>query len=111
MFLRVVRQPVRAVVHRPDDDRPIGIAFLELDDHLMAGPRVEELAEPIAGPALSDANQARAILVVRAAVPVEPDTDTAELVVRPFVCWLDDHSRVRASDDRPWRALCWPERD
>ncbi len=72
----VVRQIVGrhhvGVVHATDDDRLIGIAFQEADDHFLADARNVDRAPGLARPRLRDANPAGAVLVEFAvAIPVE----------------------------------------
>src|SRR5262249_22547117 len=66
-FRLVVRQVVGrhliAVVDAAGDDREIGVAFEEADDHFLSDPRQEERAPALAGPVLRDADPARAVLV------------------------------------------------
>ncbi len=111
----VVRQGVghRAlgIVHAPRDDRPVRIAFEEVDDHFLADARDVDGAPVLAGPWIRHANPARRVLVVLAlAIPVELDLHAAVLVgIDLLARRADDDRRLRALDDRlrgyPGRAV------
>ena len=88
---------------RTRDDRPIGVALEEADDHLVPGPRDELRPPALSRPDLRDPHPARALDL---AVPVELDSHAAILVGGDFrilelVLAVGDHDRgLRALDQR-----------
>ncbi|MCY1480109.1 hypothetical protein D9M68_135630 [compost metagenome] len=93
------------VVDPPGDDRTIGVAFEEADDHFLADARDLDRAPVLAGPGLGDANPAGAVLVgLVMPVPVEVHLDPAVLVGPDLFAAGPDHQRsLRTLDDGPWR--------
>ena len=89
------------VVDAADDDRLVGIAFQEIDDHLLADARNVDRAPLLAGPGRADAHPAGAVGVVLAlAVPVELHFHAAVLVGEDLFAARADHDRrLRVPDD------------
>src|SRR5262249_44327334 len=93
----VVRQDVWrhqvGVVNATGDERPVRVAFEEINDDFLADPRVEDHAPAAAGPVLGDAHPTGAVLVFLAqAVP-------GELPLPPAVLVQEDLLLGRADDD------------
>ena len=83
---------VLGVVDAADDDRPVGVALLEGDDHLLADPRDVDDAPLLARPESGDPDPARAVGVFLAlAIPGELDLDPAVLVGEDLVSRVADH--------------------
>src|SRR4029450_13521731 len=101
------------VVDAAGDDRTVRVALEEVDDHLLADPRVEYHAPVLAGPVLRDADPAGAVLVLFSlAVPEELDFHPAVLVgVDFFALGADDHGSLRAVDARAGGAALGAEDD
>ena len=75
------RRHIGPVVHVPRDDRPVGVAFQELHDHLLADMRDGKRTPVRPGRILRHANPARGMLVTFASpVPVEQHPHAAILV-------------------------------
>src|SRR5262249_38488358 len=100
-----VRRHVVAVVDPPDDDRLVGVALQEVDDHLPADARDRDRAPILAGPRLRDAHPAARVLVALAvAVPVELHLDPPVLVGVDLVGGRpDDDGGLWAAHRRPGR--------
>src|SRR5215216_6989730 len=87
-----------AVVHRAGHERPVGIAFDELDHHFHADARNELAAPLLARPDFGDANAARLLLL---SVPEELDQDAAVFVDVDLLTLLADHlGGLNAVDER-----------
>src|SRR5438270_3441444 len=84
------------------DQRPIGIAFDELDDHFLADPRNVHSAKALARPRLADAHPARGIFIFLAvAVPVKLHFHAGVFVDMYLLARrTDDSSRLDALDNR-----------
>src|SRR5262249_17514065 len=78
---QLVGHELRGVEHATDDDRRVGVALEEADEHLLADARDDDHAISRAGPALAHADPAGAVLIVLALpVPGHMEPDTPELV-------------------------------
>src|SRR6185369_7867439 len=96
---QVVRRHHVRVVDAAYDDRLIGIAFLERDDHLLVDARDVDRAPVASRPVRPDADPARAVdVVLPLAVPVELHLHAAVLVG-------EDLLPRRTDDDRGLRPL------
>ena len=99
---QVVGRHLLGVVDAADDDRLVGVAFEEVDDHFLADARDVDHAPLLAGPGRADADPAGAVGVVLAlAVPVELHLHAAVLVGEDLLAGrADDDGGLRALHDR-----------
>ena len=93
------------IVHTSRNNGSIGIAFDELDDHLLADPRNNDGSPALAGDRLRDANPAGTVFVfLSLPIPMKLDFHAAVFVgIDLRTCRPDNHRRLRASDNRPGR--------
>src|SRR4051794_10437572 len=99
------------VVDAAGDDRLIGIAFEEIDDHFLTDARRGNGSPTFTGPRMRDADPAGAVLVLLpVAVPVELHLHAAVLVGIDLVAGrTDDHRGLRTLDERLRRRAPRPE--
>src|SRR5262249_12367017 len=104
------RRHLLGVVHAADRQRPVRVALLEGDHHLMADTRDVHRAHATAGPRLADAHPARvAAVALGLAVPVKLHCD-ATLFVTDDPPALGPHyqRRLHPIDARPRSDARWP---
>src|SRR5690606_579605 len=97
---QVVGHHVFLVVQAAGDQRLVGVAFEEGDQHFHADARDGDAAVHVAGPAGGDAQPAAGMFVGLAfAVPVELDLDPAVFVAVDFFAGRPgDHGALAAED-------------
>ena len=97
-----VRRQIRAVVQATGDQRLIGIAFEEGDQHLHADPRNVDRAKGFRGPVRGHTHPATGLVVVLAfAIPEELHLHPTVLVaVNFFALRAADHGALSAEDFR-----------
>ncbi|MCY1515350.1 hypothetical protein D9M68_499330 [compost metagenome] len=107
------RRHLVGVVDAPDDDRPVGAARDEIDDHLLPHARMVHGAEVGAGPGTRHAHPARAVFVALAvAVPAELHLHAAVLVDPDVFAGRPDHGGgLRALRARHARDAARAERE
>src|SRR5262249_22800953 len=91
------------VVYAADDDRVVGIALQEIDDHFMADARDVDLPPAFACPGSGDPDPTRAVDVVLAfTVPMKLHFHPTILVGEDLFLTgrADDDSRLRSLDER-----------
>src|SRR5262245_12637918 len=92
MGIEVVGRHLLAVVNPARDDRPVGIAFQELNDHLLPDARDEHPPPAPTGPHLGDAHPAGALLVLLSVpIPVKLDSHSTIFVRRHLLPLLPHH--------------------
>src|SRR5690606_16771235 len=100
VFRQAIWDLMRLVVEAAGDQRLVGVAFEEADQHFHANPGDGDAAVAVAGPVAGDSEPATGLVVGLAmAVPVELDFDAAVLVaVDFFVVWAGDDGGLGAVD-------------
>src|ERR1035438_2035768 len=90
------------VVDRAGDDGPVGIAFQETDDHLLADAGDADEAPLLAGPTVSDADPAGAVFITGALAVPEELHDDASVLIRPDLLagLTHHHGGLRSVDYR-----------